>query len=108
MIDVQMPQLGESVAEGTVTQWHVKPGDFVRREQPLLEVATDKADSEVPSPSDGVIVKLLASEGEIVATGGVLCTIDETATADTSKTAPQEKTDGGRPTQRAPTVSQAV
>lgn len=79
MIEVQMPQLGESVAEGTVTQWHVKPGDYVKREQPLLEVATDKADSEVPSPSDGVVVKLAAAEGDVVATGGVLCTIDDAA-----------------------------
>jgi 2-oxoglutarate dehydrogenase E2 component (dihydrolipoamide succinyltransferase) len=80
MIEVHMPQLGESVAEGTVTQWHVKPGDYVKREQPLLEVATDKADSEVPSPSDGAIVNISAAEGAIVATGGLLCTIDESAT----------------------------
>ena len=51
-----MPQLGESVAEGTVTQWHVKVGDVVRREQPLLEVATDKADSVVPCPANGTVV----------------------------------------------------
>ncbi|HZO16824.1 MAG TPA: dihydrolipoamide acetyltransferase family protein [Polyangiaceae bacterium] len=98
MIDVQMPQLGESVAEGTVTQWHVKPGDFVRREQPLLEVATDKADSEVPSPSDGVVVKLVANEGDIVPTGGVLCTIDETASAgkEAPKEQPKEKKGDGK------------
>jgi len=81
MIDVQMPQLGESVAEGTVTQWHVKVGEYVRREQPLLEVATDKADSEVPSPGDGVVTEILAGEGDVVATGGLLCKIDENATA---------------------------
>jgi len=79
MIEVTMPQLGESVAEGTVTQWHVKEGDYVEREQPLLEVATDKADSEVPSPASGVIKKIEAGEGDIVATGGLLCTIDESA-----------------------------
>jgi 2-oxoglutarate dehydrogenase E2 component (dihydrolipoamide succinyltransferase) len=79
MIEVTMPQLGESVAEGTVTQWHVKEGDYVEREQPLLEVATDKADSEVPSPGSGVITKISAAEGDIVATGGPLCTIDESA-----------------------------
>jgi len=84
MIDVQMPQLGESVAEGTVTQWHVKVGDAVRREQPILEVATDKADSEVPSPSDGVVTEILASEGDVVPTGGLLCKIDENATAASS------------------------
>jgi 2-oxoglutarate dehydrogenase E2 component (dihydrolipoamide succinyltransferase) len=79
MIEVTMPQLGESVAEGTVTQWHVKEGDYVEREQPLLEVATDKADSEVPSPGSGVVTKIAAAEGDIVATGGLLCTIDESA-----------------------------
>ncbi|MEM1032736.1 MAG: biotin/lipoyl-containing protein, partial [Myxococcota bacterium] len=81
MIDVQMPQLGESVAEGTVTQWHVKVGDAVSREQPLLEVATDKADSEVPSPGDGVVTEILVAEGDVVPTGGLLCKIDENATA---------------------------
>src|SRR5438105_3742435 len=81
MIEVKMPQLGESVAEGTVTQWHVKAGDVVRREQPLLEVATDKADSDVPSPGEGVIAAIVAKEGDIVPTGGLLCTIDETARA---------------------------
>lgn len=81
MIEVVMPQLGESVAEGTVTQWHVKPGDYVKRQQPLLEVATDKADSEVPSPSDGVIKSVAAGEGDVIPTGGLLCTIDDTATA---------------------------
>ncbi len=79
MIDVTMPQLGESVAEGTITQWHVKEGDYVEREQPLLEVATDKADSEVPSPAAGVIAKIAAGEGDIVATGGLLCRIDDSA-----------------------------
>src|SRR3989442_8551966 len=79
MIEVKMPQLGESVAEGTVTQWHVKVGDAVRREQPLLEVATDKADSDVPSPADGAIAAIVAKEGDIVPTGGLLCTIDEAA-----------------------------
>lgn len=81
MIEVVMPQLGESVAEGTVTQWHVKAGDHVKRQQPLLEVATDKADSEVPSPSDGVIKSLAAGEGDVIPTGGLLCIIDETASA---------------------------
>ncbi len=104
MIDVQMPQLGESVAEGTVTQWHVKVGDAVRREQPLLEVATDKADSEVPSPSDGVVTEILVAEGDVVPTGGLLCKIDENATAasapetTTSKPAAPEasSSDGGQ------------
>ena len=91
-----MPQLGESVAEGTVTQWHVKPGDYVKREQPLLEVATDKADSEVPSPADGAVVNISAAEGDIVATGGLLCTIDESATAPTAGATAAEDSETGQ------------
>ncbi|HLM72869.1 MAG TPA: lipoyl domain-containing protein, partial [Polyangiaceae bacterium] len=68
-----MPQLGESVAEGTVTKWLVREGDFVTREQPLLEVATDKADTEVPAPADGRVVMLAAAEGALIAKGGLLC-----------------------------------
>ncbi len=80
MIDVPMPQLGESVAEGTVTKWLVREGDFVEREQVLLQVATDKADTEVRAPSAGRISKLVAQEGETIAKGGVLCQLDESAT----------------------------
>lgn len=79
MIDVPMPQLGESVVEGTVTKWLVREGDYVRREQPLLEVATDKADTEVVAPAAGRVARLAVSEGTIVAKGGLLCQIDETA-----------------------------
>lgn len=82
MIDVVMPQLGESVAEGTVTKWLAREGDFVAREQPLLEVATDKADTEVPSPANGRVVMIAAAEGTVVAKGGLLCRIDETARRD--------------------------
>ncbi len=110
MIEVTMPQLGESVAEGTVTQWHVKEGDYVEREQPLLEVATDKADSEVPSPGSGVIGKISAAEGDIVATGGLLCTIDDSADKPAGGDAPktekaQERDGGSAPTEPAPTPS---
>ena len=74
-----MPQLGESVAEGTVTKWLVREGDFVEREVVLVTVATDKADTEIRSPDRGRIAKLVAKEDEIVAKGGLLCQIDETA-----------------------------
>jgi 2-oxoglutarate dehydrogenase E2 component (dihydrolipoamide succinyltransferase) len=81
MVDVVMPQLGESVAEGTVTKWLVREGDHVQRQQPIVVVSTDKADSEVTSTVGGRVTKLLASEGETLATGKPLCTIDETASA---------------------------
>ncbi len=79
MIELVMPQLGESVAEGTVTKWRVQVGDFVKREQPIVEVATDKADTEIPSPADGRVVSIAAMAGALVAKGGLLCVIDEAA-----------------------------
>ncbi len=87
MIDVVMPQLGESVAEGTVTKWLVREGDYVKKEQPLLEVATDKADSEIPAPASGRVARIAVPPGTVVATKGLLCQIDETAQASASSTA---------------------
>ena len=89
MIEVVMPQLGESVAEGTVTKWLVREGDYVTRDQTLLEVATDKADTEIPAPASGVVVSLAVPVGTVVAKQGLLCTIDETAKKAESK--PAEK-----------------
>ncbi|MCB9660395.1 MAG: 2-oxo acid dehydrogenase subunit E2 [Sandaracinaceae bacterium] len=76
-----MPQLGESVVEGTVGKWLVSEGDAVAKDQPIVEILTDKADSEVPSPVDGVIVKILAAADDVLAVGSVLCEIEEGATA---------------------------
>jgi 2-oxoglutarate dehydrogenase E2 component (dihydrolipoamide succinyltransferase) len=81
MIDVTMPQLGESVSEGTITKWLVREGDVVTKDQPLVEIATDKADSELPSPTAGRIAKLLVNEGEVVAVKTALCQIEEGVTA---------------------------
>ncbi|XYH95319.1 dihydrolipoamide acetyltransferase family protein [Sorangium sp. So ce1128] len=87
MVDVRMPQLGESVLEGTVSRWLVREGDFVKREQPLLEVATDKADTEIPAPIAGRIARIAVAEGTVVAKEGLLCQIDETAQAESQTTA---------------------
>jgi 2-oxoglutarate dehydrogenase E2 component (dihydrolipoamide succinyltransferase) len=76
---VAMPQLGESVVEGTIGKWLVQEGDRVERDQPVVEVLTDKADSEVPAPVAGVVVKLLAREDDVVRVGAGLCVIDEAA-----------------------------
>ncbi len=105
MIDVPMPQLGESVAEGTVTKWLVREGDFVRAEQPLLTVATDKADTEITSPSAGKVARLLAKEGETLAKGAPLCQIDETATDGSSAGGAQRPAD---PPPAAPAPAQAA
>jgi 2-oxoglutarate dehydrogenase E2 component (dihydrolipoamide succinyltransferase) len=79
MIDVAVPQLGESVTEGTITKWLVKEGDFVQKDAPIAEIATDKADSELPAPAGGVVVKLLAKEGDVVPVRTVILQIDENA-----------------------------
>jgi 2-oxoglutarate dehydrogenase E2 component (dihydrolipoamide succinyltransferase) len=73
--DLIMPKLGESVEEATITKWLVKPGDTVEEDQPLVELATDKVDSEIPSPVDGTITKLLYDEGDLVAVGKVIAHI---------------------------------
>jgi 2-oxoglutarate dehydrogenase E2 component (dihydrolipoamide succinyltransferase) len=78
---VTMPQLGESVVEGTIGKWLVQEGQRVERDQPVVEILTDKADSEVPAPVAGVIVKLLAQEDDVVRVGASLCEIDETKSA---------------------------
>jgi 2-oxoglutarate dehydrogenase E2 component (dihydrolipoamide succinyltransferase) len=77
-IQVTMPQLGESVSEGTVSKWLVHEGDVVTKDQPLVEIATDKADSELPAPAGGRVGKLLAAEGDVVSVGAALCELDET------------------------------
>jgi 2-oxoglutarate dehydrogenase E2 component (dihydrolipoamide succinyltransferase) len=81
MLEVVMPQLGESVAEGTVTKWLVREGDVVAREQPIVEVATDKADTVIPAPAAGTVTHIAVSEGTVVPKQGLLCRIDEAATA---------------------------
>ncbi len=89
MIDVTMPQLGESVSEGTITKWLVREGDVVKKDQGLLEIATDKADSELPAPVGGRVAKLLAKEGDVVAVNTIVAQIEEGVTAPTSAQAPK-------------------
>ena len=64
--DVIMPQMGESIAEGTITKWLKKPGDAVKRDEPLFEISTDKVDAEIPSPAAGVLSEILVKEGQTV------------------------------------------
>ena len=81
---VTLPSLGESVTEGIITQWFKKVGDTVARDEPLFEVSTDKVDSEMPSPAAGVLVQILAEEGDTVETGSRVAVIDEAGTASPS------------------------
>lgn len=79
--DIVMPKMGESIQEATITKWFKKAGDKVEEEDVLLEIATDKVDSEIPSPVDGVIVKILFEEGALVPVGKVIAVIDLDGTA---------------------------
>ena len=74
-IEVVMPQMGVSVSEGTVTKWLKQPGDAIVRDEALLEISTDKVDTEIPSPGDGVVGELLVAEGDTVEVGTLLATI---------------------------------
>jgi pyruvate/2-oxoglutarate dehydrogenase complex dihydrolipoamide acyltransferase (E2) component len=74
-IEVVMPQMGVSVSEGTITKWLKQQGETVARDEPLLEISTDKVDTEVPSPGEGVVAQILVSEGETVEVGTVLALI---------------------------------
>ncbi|MFO7635392.1 MAG: biotin/lipoyl-containing protein, partial [Caldilinea sp.] len=72
---VRMPQLGESVVEGTILRWLKQPGDSVAKNEPLLTISTDKIDTEVPAPIDGVLLELTVAEGVTVSAGAVIATI---------------------------------
>src|SRR5215471_4613528 len=74
--DVVMPQMGESIFEGTITKWLKKPGDKVERDEPLFEISTDKVDAEIPSPSAGVLKEIKIKEGQTVPINTVVATID--------------------------------
>jgi pyruvate dehydrogenase E2 component (dihydrolipoamide acetyltransferase) len=76
--DVVMPQMGESITEGTITKWLKKPGDTIQRDEPLFEISTDKVDAEIPSPSAGTLKEIKIAEGATVQINTVVATIDET------------------------------
>jgi len=79
MTDVVMPQMGESIVEGTLTKWLKKPGEHVERDEPLFEISTDKVDTEIPSPAAGVLKEVLVEEGKTVAISTVVGRIEEGA-----------------------------
>ena len=90
-VSVKMPQLGESVAEGTVTRWLKKEGDAVAVDEPLLEVSTDKVDTEIPAPVAGVLLRILAHEDEVVAVGAELAVIGAANEAPLQPPAPRPR-----------------
>ena len=105
---VTMPQLGESVVEGTIGKWLVSLGQFVAKDEPIVEILTDKADSELPAPVAGVVTQLLAEVDDIIAVGDPICEIDENAQAGASPAAPSAEapaaTGVGSPSPTSPSV----
>src|SRR5438552_2727389 len=73
--DVVMPQMGESITEGTITKWLKKPGDTIQRDEPLFEISTDKVDAEIPSPVAGVLSEIKVPEGSTVTINSVVAII---------------------------------
>src|SRR4051794_36768348 len=97
VVDVAVPDMGESVSEGTVLDWLVKVGDVVEKDQGLVEISTDKVDAELPSPVAGTVVELLAKPDDVVATGTVVCRIAPGAMAEEAP-APTTETPTAAPT----------
>src|SRR6476646_7418714 len=96
-VSVRMPQLGESVSEGTVTRWLKKEGDKVEADEPLLEVSTDKVDTEIPSPAAGVLNSIKVAEDETVEVGSELAIIDDGAGGGEEPAEEQPKAQEERP-----------
>src|ERR1700751_2609996 len=74
-VEVVMPEMGDSVVEGTILEWHKQEGDSIETDETLVEISTDKVDAEVPSPVSGTIVKLYAAEGDTIGVGSPLAEI---------------------------------
>ncbi|WP_420450844.1 dihydrolipoamide acetyltransferase family protein [Ilumatobacter sp.] len=91
MADVTLPQLGETVTEGTITQWFKEVGDEVAEDEPLFEVSTDKVDTEVPSPVSGTLTEIRAEEGETVEVGAVIAIVGDGGADDSAE--PEEASD---------------
>src|SRR5258708_6971045 len=108
MIDVVMPQMGESIVEGTLTKWLKKAGEHVERDEPLFEISTDKVDTEIPSPAAGVLKDVLVEEGKTVAISTVVGRIDEGAGNGASGAAQAETPKATEPAQqRGPQLVQS-
>ena len=93
-VEVVMPKMGESIQEGKILRWTKKPGDKIQKDETILEISTDKVDSEIPSPSAGILTKIIVAENETVAVGTIIAMIETdsaSARVDTSAPAPVER-----------------
>jgi pyruvate dehydrogenase E2 component (dihydrolipoamide acetyltransferase) len=107
-VSVSMPQLGESVTEGTVTRWLKREGEHVQADEPLLEVSTDKVDTEIPSPVSGILRGITVAEDETVAVGAELAVIDEDGAAAQGSQAAAPQAVAPPPVQAEPVQAQPV
>src|SRR6204780_5370795 len=101
--DVVMPQMGESIFEGTITKWLKKPGEKVQRDEPLFEISTDKVDAEIPAPASGVLQEIKVSEGNTVQVNTVVGVI-----GDSNGAFPSAPAKAAAPAPTAATASTAV
>ena len=76
IVDVVMPKMGESITEGTILEWYKKIGDSIEKDETLLEICTDKVDSEIPSPESGTVCDILAEPNDVIDVGNVIARID--------------------------------
>jgi pyruvate/2-oxoglutarate dehydrogenase complex dihydrolipoamide acyltransferase (E2) component len=111
-VQIAMPQMGESVSEGTILTWHKQEGDWVDKDETIVEVSTDKVDAEVPSPAAGKLVKILAQEDETIEVGQPLAELEpgeapagEAAPKQEPATVAAESGNGGQPAAAAPTAT---
>src|SRR5687768_15145237 len=106
-IDVIMPQMGESIAEGTLSKWLKKVGDAVKRDEPIFEISTDKVDAEIPAPNAGVLAEILVNEGQTVAVQTVVARIETDAAAGASAGAPASAPAAAAPAPPSPAPTAA-
>jgi len=104
--DVVMPQMGESIFEGTITKWLKKPGDKVQRDEPLFEISTDKVDAEIPAPAAGVLKEIKVKEGATVQVNTVVGVIDAEGSA--AAAAPPQPAQSAQASQPTPAQSSST
>src|SRR6185436_17787889 len=105
LIEVKVPQLSESVAEATLQKWHKKPGEFVKRDENLMDIETDKVVLETPAPEAGVIVKISKADGSTVTSNEIIAQIDTEGAAAKDDSAPEKET---KPQAKAPAKAEGA
>src|SRR5262247_3787293 len=107
-IDVVMPQMGESIAEGTLSKWLKKVGDPVKRDEPIFEISTDKVDAEIPASSSGVLVEILVTEGQTVPVQTVVARLETDVAAAVPASTPAPAAPAKATAPAAPSVAAGV